>query len=95
MSGGSFNYVCFKLEDNPFEALNDLREMESYLRARNQQLAADEIQRYVLQIETAQHRLEVLGKYYLDLVYAVEWWASGDYNEDAVTAAYEKLLENK
>ena len=46
MSGGSFEYVCFKLddEDQIFSSLKELRNMESYLRARGKQEAADEIQ---------------------------------------------------
>lgn len=92
MSGGSFNYVCFKMESEEiFSALPDLRNMEEYLRARRKHGAADEILKFILAIETARRRLDVQGKRIHDILYAAEWWASGDWGEEGLDNAMEKL----
>lgn len=95
MSGGHFNYVCFEAEENPFKALPDLRNMETCLRSHNKQLAADEVLKYILMIETAQHRLEVAHKHFNNLLFAVEWWASGDWGEEDVDRAYDEMIKGK
>ena len=84
MSGGSFEYVCFKLEDENeiFKSLPQLERMVSYLHDRGKHEAADEIHKIKLQLETLQHRALVVGGYIKDLAYACEWWASGDWGEE-------------
>lgn len=93
MSGGSFDYVCFKLEDETqiFSALDDLRNMESYLRARDKQAAADEIMSAILKLETAQRRALCIGKHIYDLAYAAEWWASGDWDDQGIQEALDTM----
>jgi len=93
MSGGSFNYVCFKLEDESqiFAALDDLRDMESYLRQRGKHEAADEIQSAILKLETAQRRALRIGKHIFDLAYATEWWASGDWDDKGIEEALNEM----
>lgn len=95
MSGGSFNYVCFNAEENPFNALPDLQDMEIWLRSENKQLAAGEILKYILMIETAKHRLDTVYKFYKDLLYSIEWACSADYSIDAVDLQMDKLLDIK
>ncbi len=97
MSGGSFEYVCFKLEDETeiFNALPQLEEMVTYLHTYGKHEAADEIHRAKLQLETLQHRALVVGKYIQDLAYACEWWASGDWGEDDFDAKWKEHLEGK
>lgn len=97
MSGGSFEYVCFKLddEDQIFSSLKELRNMESYLRARGKQEAADEIQQAIFKLETCQRRALNIGKHIHDLAYAVEWWASGDFGEEDVDEALDKMSGEK
>jgi hypothetical protein len=83
MSGGSFDYVCFKLTDGRVvQALPMLREMEIYLRAMRKHEAADELLLGIMRIETASRRLDVVGKHLYALAYAAEWWNSGDWDED-------------
>lgn len=92
MSGGSFNYVCFKVEtEEIFAALPDLREMESYLRGRGKHDAADEILKFILNIETARRRLDVQGRRLQDLLQSVEWWVSGDWSEEDVDNSLKEL----
>lgn len=93
MSGGSFNYVCFKLDNESeiFKALPDLHDMESYLRNTGKQEAADEILSAILKLETAQRRALMIGKHIKDLAYAVEWWVSGDWDDTGIQTALDKM----
>jgi hypothetical protein len=69
MSGGSFNYVCFKVEESSIlDALDDLRDMERYLRAGNKVIAADEVYAYILTVEALQHHLFTAGRRIADLL---------------------------
>lgn len=93
MSGGSFDYVCFKVEDSEvFSALTDLRRVEDYLRAINKQDAADEVLIYIREVETHQRRLAVIGKRIAPLLKATEWEASGDSDKDGIDYAYRELM---
>lgn len=93
MSGGSFNYACFKVEDGEvFQAMDDVRGIEEYLRAHGKHDPADEVLKYIKEVETHQRRLEVIGKRIAPLLKAVEWTASGDTGMDLVYAEYFKLM---
>lgn len=83
MSGGSFDYVCFKVEENQvLSALPDLRDLETYLRAIEKHAAADEVLIFIKEVETHQRRLAVIGARIKSLLKATEWCASGDSGED-------------
>lgn len=93
MSGGSFNYACFKVEENEvFSALPDLRDLETYLRTMGKHDAADEVLLYIREVETHQRRLAILGKRIAPLLKSVEWMASGDSGPDGVDYAYRELM---
>ncbi len=93
MSGGSFNYACFKVEDSEiFSALSDVRDIENYLRAFQKHDAADEVLFFIKEVETHQRRLAVIGKRISELLRAAEWVASGDSNLTAVDSAYQLLF---
>lgn len=93
MSGGSFDYACFKLNDDyaVLSALPSLREMERWLRSEGKHEAADELLRSILRLETIQHHLSVLGDHLYRLAYGAEWWCSGDWNEEK----FDKLFEEE
>lgn len=93
MSGGSFNYVCYKVDDETqiFEALPELRNMETRLRSYGKHDAADEVLTFIATVETAQRRLRRLGKRIAPLLEAVEWWQSGDCGVDRVDDVMEQL----
>lgn len=98
MSGGSFNYVCYKLNDEAdqvIQALPELREMETWLRSRNKHEAADEILRGIMRIETAQRHLEVIGNHLHKLTRAAEWWCSCDWGEDDFDETWKSYLGEK
>jgi hypothetical protein len=96
MSGGSFNYVCFKLDgdgSDVAQSLPDLRDMEQCLRDLGKHEAANEILRGIIKIETAINRLTVVGSHLAPLAKAAEWWQSGDTDEDDFGAVFnEKYL---
>lgn len=96
MSGGSFNYLCYKVTDlqsnTLYSLLYEAKQMEARLRETCKHDAADEIQAYCLSLETAIRRLETQGKYLSDLMHAVEWWQSSDYGPERVDEAMSRLI---
>ena len=93
MSGGSFNYVAFKVrDDNPFEALNDLKNMEQWLREKGKHDAADEILKLILAIETAERRINVMANRIYNILHGAEWWGSSDWGEDQFDKTVRKTL---
>lgn len=96
MSGGSFDYVCFKVVDSQvLSALDDVRRIEEYLRTYGKHDAADEVLKYIKEVETHQRRLEVIGERIAPLLKAVEWAASGDRGLDSVDREYFELMGMK
>lgn len=95
MSGGSFNYACWKASGSEvFVGLADYKAIEQWLRGNNKHNAADEVFAFILLIETCQRRLHVAGDRLELLLQKVEWCASGDVNIDAVDKEYEALISN-
>lgn len=94
MSGGSFNYACFKANDSSevFQGIEDYKDIEHWLRSQNRHLAADEVLKFILEVETAQHRLQVLGDRINGILKAAEWTASCDTGIDYVDREYDKLI---
>lgn len=93
MSGGSFNYACFKVEDNQvFDAISDIRAIENYLRRIDQHDAADEVLLYLAELETHQRRLAVLGRRIAPLLQAAEWVCSSDWSLNTINDEYRKLM---
>ena len=93
MSGGSFNYACFKVAGSEiFQAMEDVRGIEDYLRRYEKHDAADEVLRFIKEVETHQRRLAVIGERIAPILKATEWAASGDSGIDAVDTAYFNLM---
>jgi hypothetical protein len=88
MSGGSFNYALYKADSTEiFQGLEDYKAIEQFLRDNGKQEAANEVQKFILTLETAFNRLMVHGEYVKPLLRAAEWWASGDSGADGVDYA--------
>lgn len=93
MSAGSFNYACFKIQSSEvFEGIDDFKAIERWLREHDRHLAADEVLKFILEVETARHRLDVIGERIGGILQAVEWTESGDSGIDYVDAEYDKLV---
>lgn len=93
MSGGSFNYAYCKAGDpDVFYAVGDIQDIEKYLRGLGKHDAADEVLRFLNEIETHQRRLEVIGERILPLLRAAEWTCSGDSGPEYIDREYFKLM---
>jgi hypothetical protein len=93
MSGGSFNYACFKVDsEEVFQALPDLRDMETYLRQIEKHDSADEVLLYIREVETHQRRLMKIGERIAPLLKAAEWTRSGDWSKESIDGAYQNLM---
>ena len=85
MSGGSFEYLCFKADD-----LNELTGAETQIQAMADALAAmgdegkpaaEETQRLLEDLRVARVRIETKAKRLAPVWRAVEWWHSCDISE--------------
>lgn len=93
MSGGSFDYVCYKVEDERIlTALSDVRNVETYLRSISKHDAADEVLLFIKEVETHQRRLAVIGKRISFLLRAAEWTCSGDTSDTYIDNEYKELM---
>ena len=93
MSGGAFNYVCYKVEDEQIlTALSDVCDVENYLRGIGKHDAADEVLAFIKEVETHQRRLAVIGKRISPLLRAAEWTCSGDSGETYIDNEYKALM---
>ena len=82
MSGGSFNYLCWKdPHTDSWEISEQLGYMESSMRAGGYHDIADELFKYKLELDSALHRLEIMHKRLEGVMHAYEWWQSCDYGE--------------
>lgn len=81
MSGGSFNYLCYKDEDELFNYQFDLDQMATELCELGFVDAAEEtLATFLTKVRVAKRRLDEIWK-------AVEWYRSGDCSEKDVQAA--------
>jgi len=85
MSGGSYNYLCFKDSAQLLsgEADNDLQEMaDSLAKLKYANDVAKETQDLLLTIRQDRNRIEVSKKRLEDIWHSLEWWVSNDSSED-------------
>lgn len=94
MSGGSFNYLCFKVTDasDVFRYTDEVEHMVKYLKNIGKHDAAREVLKYQLFLSAMQSRIEAYGEWIEPLLKSVEWECSGDRGLDAIDRAYEELL---
>lgn len=95
MSGGSFNYACFKVVDEEvFNALEDVKDIERTLRDMSRHDEADEVYLFILLVETCRRRMAAAGQRISPLLQAVEWTCSGDWSEDVIGERFRELYED-
>jgi len=79
MSGGSYNYICFKTDiEELVPHLSDLENMADRLESLDAEDAAKETLELKAIIRQSQIRVEVLAQRMSALWRAVEWMDSGD-----------------
>ncbi len=86
MSGGSFDYLCYK--DVP-ELMNNsnianLESMVQHLQEYGYEDIARDTQRLIEYIQSASIRIEVLSENLNDVFHAVEWHESGDISRETM-----------
>lgn len=82
MSGGSFNYLCYKVNDGDLPE-STIEEMAKWLRLKGKISAADKTERVLFHLKQARCVAEELESVW----HAAEWWCSGDYGEDQLDEA--------
>lgn len=89
MSGGSYDYLCFKaveqISDEQLQRMADRLAGLAYAID-----AAAETENLLLTIRQYQNRLSVMTERLRGVWQAIEWWDSNDWGEDAVKNAIEK-----
>lgn len=92
MSGGCFNYACYKaVDDDVLEGLNDYRDIQAYLIRIGRTEAAEEVKTFIEECYEAQKVIGALnqkGVLLYPLLRAAEWTCSGDTSVDVIDSAY-------
>lgn len=96
MSGGSFEYMCFKGADELVQFEEQLERMTNYLAGRGDaEDAARETQEVLLLIRQYKVRIEARAKRLHEIWRTVEWHISGDYSEGQVKEALARYRDEK
>src|SRR5690349_15986262 len=94
MSGGHFEYLCFKADNEEiftYNSLVQLEAMEAHLKAIGKEDAAKVIGGYKDAIVAVRNSAFEYGERLYELLHNVEWQASGDYGVDAIDNAMTTL----
>lgn len=94
MSGGSYNYLCYKEAYDIHEKINELQEMGDRLAELGFKDAALETESIILILNTFEIRLQARINRLRDVWKAVEWMDSGDSGIDYVKDEVEKYRES-
>lgn len=89
MSGGSFNYLCYKQIHELFDEENlvELENMATSLIELGHKDAAQELLNMKYTIEQSLVRVETMKGRLHEVMHAVEWYVSGDRSKEAVAEA--------
>lgn len=92
MSGGSYNYLCYKESDRISEAANDIEEMFNRLSELDMPVAAQQTYLILTEIRKFNNKMDVLLKDIQGMWKAVEWCDSADTSIESVQKEYKKYL---
>lgn len=92
MSGGGYNYLCYKEAEEFLNRCNidSLEEMSTQLLNLGYEDVSRDFQRLIEYCKTAYNRIDVLKDQLQDVMHAVEWYESGDYGLDNLKKSIEK-----
>ncbi len=95
MSGGSFNYMYSKFDEQLFDYQyrENLEAMIDYLIEHNYEDVAREAEELLLTIKQAEIRVQTMHNRLSDIFKAVEWHTSGDSGEERVQEEVKKYRE--
>lgn len=96
MSGGSYDYLCYKDPDQLMSCTDQLQSISDRLAGLGYAPdAAAEVQELLLTIRQYDNRISSMMNRLTDVMRSVEWWDSGDCGEDAVKKSLEKYRGNE
>jgi len=97
MSGGSFNYLAFRLDDTHdvigSSVINDLLSMADHLSEEDEKDAAKEIRKAANHLRKISERIQSRygeGSYFNKLIHDAEWWVSHDIGQDDFRKTWEE-----
>ena len=90
MSGGSFNYLCYKDTEDLFNRISDLEDMRESLIKYGYEDIAKDTQRLIEYIKSAECVIGTLKDMLKPVFHAVEWYESADYGKDTMIEVLEK-----
>ena len=94
MSGGSFNYLCFKDPHEMFERMDDIEQMADALAELGYaDDAASETREFLLNLRVIKNRLSVAVNRLNGVWHDMEWWKSYDIGEDTFKKTLEEYRE--
>lgn len=93
MSGGSYNYLCYKDSFDIHERRNELNDMRDRLTELGYLDAAKETESVILILDAFEVRLRSRIERLSGVWRAVEWCDSGDTNEKAILVEINKYRE--
>jgi len=94
MSGGSFDYLCYKDPATDVYALiSGLKDMEESMRGDGYHYIANELFKYRLMIETYINRASIVQGKLESVMHAYEWWKSCDSDEEGFVDVVNSYFE--
>lgn len=90
MSGGAFNYLCYKEIEEIFNHTGDLEDMRESLIKYGYEDIAKDTQRLIEYIKSAKCTIGTLKEMLEPVFHAVEWYESADYGKDTMIEILEK-----
>lgn len=90
MSGGSFNYLCYKETEDLFNRTSDLEDMRESLIKYGYEDIAKDTQRLIEYIKSAKCTIDTLKEILEPVFHAVEWYESADYSKETMIEILEK-----
>lgn len=90
MSGGSFNYLCYKGTEDLFNQISDLEDMRESLIKYGYEDIAKDTQRLIEYIKSAKCTIDTLKEILEPVFHAVEWYESADYSKETMIEILEK-----
>lgn len=90
MSGGSFNYLCYKQIEDLFTSVDELEDMQKALIKYGYEDIAEDTQRLIEYIKSAKCTIGVLKDMLQPVFHAVEWYESADYGKETMIEVLEE-----
>ncbi len=95
MSGGSFNYLCYKTPEELFNCVSDIEDMRDIALKLNYEDIALDLTRLVEYIKSAKIRVSVLSGQLNKVMHSLEWYDSADIGKETLDKEIEKYRRSK